>query len=392
MSKIGVALAGGGPLGAIYEIGACAALAEAIDGFEFHRAGVFVGVSSGALVASILANNITPDRLARILINDDAAVMFDPSTLLHPALGEYLARLNMLPKLMLLALQNHLRASGPCSLAESLQPLSYAIPAGLFDGANIDRLLAELFSQGGRSNDFKALTQQLFIIATDLDSGQAVAFGSPGLDDIPVSKAVQASTALPGLFPPVKIRDRYYVDGALIKTLHASVALQHGADLVFCINPLVPYKAPLEDGHAKTDQLYARGLPAVLSQTFRAIIHSRLHTGMSRYKHEYPAADVLLFEPARDNAAIFFANVFSYRDRRSLCEHAYQHTRTDLYRRRKTLSPILEKHGLHLNMAVIEDRSRSLLQPKQAGLAATMLKLDRSLDTLQNMLNARSAS
>jgi NTE family protein len=39
---------------------------------------------------------------------------------------------------------------------------------------------------------------------------------------------VQASAALPGLFPPVEIDDQYYVDGALKKTMHASVALDEG--------------------------------------------------------------------------------------------------------------------------------------------------------------------
>jgi hypothetical protein len=45
---------------------------------------------------------------------------------------------------------------------------------------------------------------------------------------VPISQAVQASSALPGLFPPVEIDDKYYVDGALKKTMHASVAMDHG--------------------------------------------------------------------------------------------------------------------------------------------------------------------
>jgi len=41
----------------------------------------------------------------------------------------------------------------------------------------------------------------------DLDSGEAVAFGRRGRRDVPISKAVQASTALPGLYRPVRIKD-----------------------------------------------------------------------------------------------------------------------------------------------------------------------------------------
>ena len=43
---------------------------------------------------------------------------------------------------------------------------------------------------------------------------------------MPIALAVQASTALPGLYPPVEIDGRFYVDGVLHKTVHASVAFE----------------------------------------------------------------------------------------------------------------------------------------------------------------------
>jgi NTE family protein len=80
----------------------------------------------------------------------------------------------------------------------------------------------------------------------------------------------------------------------LIKTLHASVALHAGADLLICINPLVPFDSRLaaqrprhENPTPAPDHLVDGGLPVVLSQTFRAIIHSRMRTGMDRYRHEF---------------------------------------------------------------------------------------------------------
>jgi len=207
--------------------------------------------------------------------------------------------------------------------------------------------------------------------------------------------AVQASTALPGLFPPVHIGDRYYVDGALIKTLHASVALKEGAELVLCINPLVPFDAELaaRRNARERETLNDGGLPVVLSQTFRAIIHSRMRVGMDRYKHQYSNADVVLFEPTRDDAEMFFTNVFSYRDRRRLCEHAYQRTRADLYRRRHELRPILERHGLGLDLAALKDHRRSLIAGSrhraQVSLNKTTHVLNASLDELQNWLESR---
>jgi hypothetical protein len=43
------------------------------------------------------------------------------------------------------------------------------------------------------------------------------------------------------------------------------------------------------------------GLPLVLAQTFRAIIHSRMKVGMEKYRRQYPHADILLFEPGRED-------------------------------------------------------------------------------------------
>ena len=204
-----------------------------------------------------------------------------------------------------------------------------------------------------------------------------------------------ASAALPGLFPPVEVDGRSYVDGALIKTLHASVALREGAELVLCINPLVPFDAELAAHRNAKERHHLNdgGLPVVLSQTFRAIIHSRMRVGMDRYRHQYGNADVVLFEPTRDDAEMFFTNVFSYRDRRRLCEHAYQQTRRDLYRRRHELRPILERHGLSLNLRVLKDHRHSLLPTDKARhLRSAAAALDESLAELEQWLDTHASA
>jgi hypothetical protein len=131
-----------------------------------------------------------------------------------------------------------------------------------------------------------------------------VTFGAPGHDDVPISRAIEASSALPGMFPPVEIDGQHYVDGALNKTLHASVALDEGVTLLFCINPLVPFDASggPRGRRLTVEKLNQGGLPLVLSQTFRAIIHSRMKAGMEKYGRQYPGADILLFEPDREDS------------------------------------------------------------------------------------------
>ncbi|MCX8004266.1 MAG: patatin-like phospholipase family protein [Burkholderiaceae bacterium] len=388
-SRIGIALAGGGPLGAAYEIGALAALADAVRGFDLNEADVYVGVSAGAFIAAGLVNGFTPRAMARLFIEEkDAAEGFDPGVLLRPAWGEFARRLRDAPALLAGTAWRALRR--PAGAYAALQPLGRLIPTGLFDGAQIDRHLAQVFSQPGRSNDFRRLRRKLFVVATDLDTGEAVAFGAPGFDHVPVSRAVQASAALPGVFPPVAIDGRHFVDGALRKTLHASVALEQGVDLLFCLNPLVPYDARALPAERAVRSLADGGLPVVLAQTFRALIHSRLEVGMARYRTAYPRADIVLLQPSRADAEMFFTNLFSYATRRRLCEHAYQRTRADLWARRHRLAPLLARHGMALDEATLRDPAAALVptsaRRRAPSAAAAVRALAHTLEELEHRL------
>ncbi|HSQ09451.1 MAG TPA: patatin-like phospholipase family protein, partial [Burkholderiaceae bacterium] len=264
--------------------------------------------------------------------------------------------------------------------------------------------LSGVFAQPGRTNDFRELNHRLYLVATDLDTGLSVAFGGTDLDHVPISRAVQASAALPGLFPPVEIDGRYFVDGALRKTLHASIALDQGVDLMLCLNPLVPFDSTphhrTRDREHQLDKLVEGGLPVVLAQTFRSIIHSRLGAGLERYKTAYPHTDILLFEPNRADADMFFTNLFSYSSRRRLCEHAYQKTREELWMRRHELAPLLRRHGISIRTDVLRDESLTLVKSlrrsrgiwrETASTAATRL-LTHTLDDLERWLRYSSAA
>ena len=396
--KVGIALAGGGPLGGIYEIGALVALEQALRGVDLTGLDLYVGVSSGAFVAAWLANGISPGEMYAMFILDRSHHdPFEPELLLRPAFGEYMQRLMMLPQLMQSALFAYAGASPFRGFVESFARLTRGLPTGLFDNGAIASYLSGLFGKKGRTDDFRKLPHKLFIVAAELDTGKATAFGAPGFDHVPISQAVKASSALPGLYPPARIDGRDYVDGALKKTLHASVALKEGAKLLLCVNPLVPYDADLAAASgAKPRPLAERGLVTVLSQTFRALIYSRMRVGIDRYKTEFPDADVVLFEPARDDEVTFFANIFSYADRKRLAEHAYRHTLSELERRADELEPIFAHHGIAIDRAALKG---SLPGPEKAGqkggLWDSVKPLEAALGALEKALNrdrARSRS
>jgi hypothetical protein len=118
---------------------------------------------------------------------------------------------------------------------------------------------------------------------------------------------------------------------------------------------------------------------------------------MDRYRKEFPNADVLLFQPSRDDKEMFFTNVFSYSERRRLSEHAYQKTRDELRRRANELEPVLARHGIKLDRAVLADTSRMLSSPKHrrwrsSALGRTALQLTETLDNLGSLLEANAHS
>ena len=102
------------------------------------------------------------------------------------------------------------------------------------------------------------------------------------------------------------------------------------------------------------------GLPAVLSQTFRTLVHSRLEVGMASYAGRYPGTDVVLFEPAREAVEMFFANPFSLAARREICALAYRSTREDLRRRSAELEPVLARHGVRFRWSVLGEEPRAV--------------------------------
>ncbi len=392
--KVGIALAGGGPLGGIYEIGALVALEEALEGLKLTECDVYVGVSSGAFVAAGLANGLSAREMHAMFILDQSHQdPFEPSLLLRPAFAEFARRLVRMPEMIQSAALAYFGVAPHRGFFESFMRLTRGLPNGLFDNDAIASYLARLFSKPGRTDDFRKLARELFIVATDLDSGRSVPFGTSGFDDVPISEAVKASAALPGLYPPARIGDHDYVDGAMKKTLHASVALKAGVKLLICINPIVPFDAELAArAGAKPGRLADYGLLTVLSQTFRALIHSRMRVGMERYAREFPGADVVLFEPGQDDAVIFFANMFSYADRRRLAEHAYRYTLSELRRRAGELEPILGRHGVALDRAVLEAKQPMTLKPGQTGkLWDSVGPLELTLGQLEKALSREKA-
>jgi NTE family protein len=91
--------------------------------------------------------------------------------------------------------------------------------------------LAQYVNQQVQGRQIENMSLPLGIVATDLRTGDAVVFrrGNTGT-------AVRASSAVPGVFLPVKIGEREYVDGGLVAPVPVQQARQMGANFVIAVD------------------------------------------------------------------------------------------------------------------------------------------------------------
>lgn len=386
--KMGMALAGGGPLGGFYELGAICALKDSVKQLNLNNLDAYVGVSSGSFLVSALANGISTEEIANIFaFNKKAETPFNPDHFLRPAYKEFIKRTVDIPFVTMDALIDWFKNPFHTSVVDILESFGRVLPTGAFDNSHLEKFLAKILEKQGRANDFRKLKTKLYVVACEINSGKIATFGSDVNADVPISKAVQASSALPGLYPPVNIKGKYYVDGALRRTMNASAALSQDVHLLFAVNPIVPFESEHKDN--EKSKLQRGGLPMVLSQTFRSIVQSRLKSGLEKYDIQYPHSDIILIEPDQNDEILFTTNLFSYSQREKLCEYAYEKTRQQIIDKFDDIEKILKRHSFEVNEEFLFDKSRGLKdflsqqQPYKnkvsARLTETLNKLDRAL-------------
>jgi NTE family protein len=219
-------LGGGGILGEAWMTALLAGLDESA-GFDSRACGCYIGTSAGSIVAASLIAGLAPQARLGGLPEQPAVPQrqLDAGTApLRQAL-EAAANLggSMAAPLVSVAL-NSTAASGALLRRAALR----RVPPGRRSLAGLARLLeAEADRWDGR----------LRVAAVELETGRRVMFGSPGAPQASVSAAVQASCAIPGVFRPVRIGARSYVDGGVWSPTNMDTAEVRRGGRVLCLNP-----------------------------------------------------------------------------------------------------------------------------------------------------------
>lgn len=162
------------------------------------------------------------------------------------------------------------------------------LASGVFSIRKLERYLESFLP----INDFRQLPNHILVTAVDVDSGERAVFGRGYRDDVPVSQAVAASCCVPGLFRPFKIGDNYYLDGEVVKTLSADLAVQAGADVVVISNIYRP-----ESRRADKRPIARRGIHGVLRQSLNILLTEKERRGVELLSKTYPHVTFLDIAP-----------------------------------------------------------------------------------------------
>src|SRR5262249_33073583 len=156
-------------------------------------------------------------------------------------------------------------------------------PGYLFSGAFSADRLERYLAQNLPINDFRALPNRVLVTAVDIDSGTRVVFGPGYEESVPISQAVAASCCIPGLFRPYRIGERYLIDGEVVRSLSADLAVSAGAGVVIISNVYRP-----EERKPPARAIARRGAGAVLRQSLNFVLANKERRGVELLSKLYP--------------------------------------------------------------------------------------------------------
>jgi predicted acylesterase/phospholipase RssA len=214
-----------------------------------------------------------------------------------------------------------------------------------------EKYLERLMARHNLPRRFDEMAKELYIPANDLDSGHRAVFGQGALRDVPISKAICASSAIPVFFEPMRIGNRDYIDGGSGKAGHMDLALARGADLILVVNPRVPIRNdPMREGLPTAIggamRLRDKGLVTVWEQAERMNTKTKLHQGLRRHRAEYPRANFLLIEPREEDSDMFLHNPMNFAARRQILRYGYESATRELAHRHAEFAAALARHGI----------------------------------------------
>lgn len=357
-AKIALVLAGGAITGGTFKVGGLKALNDFLVNRKVTDFDIYVGASAGGFLAAALAGGITHEEMLKSL--DGSSRHFSQLSffsLYKPNLLEFFER----PPKTLYHFAKLLITAG------KIPSFFEMFPSGLFDNEPLEKYFRENMKRNRLTNDFKTLKKKrqksLYVVTTNLDTAERVVFGPDEKNDVSISQAVQASTAVPLLYKPVRIQGVDYIDGTVRRTTNMDIAIGKGANLIICYNPFRPYSNQLMLRHlrkkrkyvAKNRYLSSSGFFMILNQVFRTILHTRIRYYIDQMRVDPNfKGDIILIEPKEDDSIFFEMNPMSFWDRARAASHGFNSVRSTILSRFDEVSKILTSYGITMTRDLVD--------------------------------------
>ncbi len=413
-SKTALVLAGGGLTGAVYEIGALRAIDDLLINRSVSEFDIFVGTSAGGLVAALLANEISPEMMMRSLDGSYPDVQpIQRKHIFNVQRSELVRIASLFPQKLGRAWINYLSNTRDMTFFDFVWSLLDVLPAGFYDGLGLERYVRHVINRVGKTIWFDELEKDLAIIATDLNSGDRKIFDR-STPTIPISTAVAASSAVPIVYRPVRIQGHDYIDGGMRGNASLDVAIEKGADLVVCINPMVPFDNSEHQSipGADTDYSYLsdKGFNYIANQVTRIWTHSSIRYHIKQLRRSHPEVDIILIEPRPDDYDMFFNSPMRYSARLEIAQHGFESVTYGIVENFDYFINVLKRHGIEITRSVALQQLRQIqnsgydisvirdvLETRQLDCQdldrdSIYCRLDTTLDKLANLLASRDQS
>jgi NTE family protein len=280
-----------------------------------------IGASAGSMVGAFIASGASVDSIISSLYHKKVYIpKFDvwlktlsSSRLFRPKLGQ-------LTKQSLYTGYTGLRflASLPMMLnrdilAEILDELieSQSMATGFFNSSALEDLFKNMLLDAS----FRNTDIDLYVTATALDSQHRAVFNSHYdfenkqdlfMSDVPIHRAIRASTAIPGMFDPVSIKGRYFIDGEIKRTLSTDIGISL-SDRIIVSHTYQPLY--MTNGGSVRDM----GWFNILRQSIITVLHERINRWRDLFEQQQFDKTIIWIHPEPDDVDFFKAPEFSFR-------------------------------------------------------------------------------
>lgn len=403
-AKIALVLSGGAVSGGAFKAGGLKAFNDFLVNRKVTDFDIYVGISAGGLLAVPLAGGIHPEEILKSLDGtSEKFTQLSPLEIYYPNWREMLGRpltylfnrLAYFPSILLDFIQafpniqanlkegvvKFLKDPQYSNYEKMIKPLARAVysqrnapsimsalATGFFDNRPLEKYLRDNMRRNNMSNHFKVIKRvrgkDLYICSMELDSGNRATFGWDEKNDVSISEAVMASTAMPGFYKPARLKGVDYIDGGVEKTANIDLAIEKGAELIICYNPFRPLRNLVHVEYSREKNAYVtkdtrisdNGFFGVFNQVFRTLYHSRLRYMIQRYAEDKNfKGDIILIEPKEDDTTFFQLNPFAFWTRANAAKSGFESVRRSIENDFDTLKAILNSYGIEMTREVVEE-------------------------------------